>query len=62
MLKEILCLHQSHLELPMKNDNEDDNDGNDCDDCILLLSGYSMPDNILRALACTFSFYHPAVV
>ena len=50
MLKEILCFHQSHLELPMKNGNENDNDGNVCDDCILLSGGYSMPDNVLRAL------------
>ena len=44
MLKENLYFHQFHLEPHMKNDNEDDND------YILLLSRYSMPDNIPRAL------------
>lgn len=34
MLKESLYFHQTHLELLMKNDKENDNDGNDCDDYI----------------------------
>lgn len=34
MLKESLCFDQAHLELLMKNDEENDNDGNDCDDYI----------------------------
>lgn len=39
-------IHQFHLELRVKNDNEDYNEDNEDNDCALPLSGYSMPDTI----------------